>query len=200
MGDLDLVLFPHIWSHLANEVDIVFWSISLTLLLFPLPPRPAPPSSAGPSLQSTFSHRCPAQLINSSQQRSVVIPARGADGCPAGLGAHSFPAQGRHQPEPSPGGACGWEHRTAAQPCCFFCFLVFFLAFKLNKVCSAPQPHEAAWFAPAHVHCGTVRLARAGLHLLQMEVASPPAPHRSQHQMLPNTKLETHPLAITARE
>lgn len=82
----------------------------------------------------------------------------------------------------------------------FFCFLGFFLAFKLNKVCSAPQPHEAAWFAPAHVHCGTVRLARAGLHLLQMEVASPPAPHRSQHQMLPNTKLETHPLAITARE
>lgn len=98
MGDLDLVLFPHIWSHLANEVDIVFWSISLTLLLFPFLHAQLLRAVSGASLQSAFSHRCPAQLINSSQQKSVVITARGADGCPAGLGAHSFPAEGRHRP------------------------------------------------------------------------------------------------------
>lgn len=77
---------------------------------------------SGASLQSAFSHRCPAQLINSSQQKSVVITARGADGCPAGLGAHSFPAGGRHRPrvsispsfhqEVTAAGNAGWLHRV----------------------------------------------------------------------------------------
>lgn len=53
---------------------------------------------SGALLQSARSHRCPAQLINSSQQKIVVITARGAAGCPVGLGAHSFPARGRHWP------------------------------------------------------------------------------------------------------
>lgn len=53
---------------------------------------------SGALLQSARSHRCPAQLINSSQQKIVVITARGAGGRPAGLGAHSFPARGRHRP------------------------------------------------------------------------------------------------------
>lgn len=53
---------------------------------------------SGALLQSARSHRCPAQLINSSQQKIVVITARGAAGRPAGLGAHSFPARGRHWP------------------------------------------------------------------------------------------------------
>lgn len=87
MGDPDLALFPHIRSHLANEVGIVFWSISLTPLLFPLPPHPAPRSGVRASLGPALSHRCRAQLINSM-----------------GLRAHSFPARGRHQPELSAGG------------------------------------------------------------------------------------------------
>ena len=121
MGDPDLVLFPHVWNHLANEVDIVFWSISPTLLLFPFLRARLLRAVSGASLQSAFSHRCPAQLINSSQQKSSVITARGADGCPAGLGAHSFPAGGRHQPGVSIGpsfhrevtaaGNTGWLHR-----------------------------------------------------------------------------------------
>lgn len=56
---------------------------------------------SGALLQSARSHRCPAQLINSSQQKIVVITARGAAGCPVGLGAHSFPARGRHWPSVS---------------------------------------------------------------------------------------------------
>lgn len=86
-------------------------------------------------MRAALSHRCPAQLINSSQQKSVVITARGAAGCPAGLGAHSFPAPARR--EHQPGGDCGWEcegmHREGF--------------FDLSMLCSAPQPSEATWFA-----------------------------------------------------
>lgn len=90
MGDLDFVLFPHIRSHLANEVDIVFWSISLTLLLFPLPPHPAPPSTVR-SPTAARSHRCRAQLINSLQQKAALTAA-GGQRAPRGVGAQSFPA------------------------------------------------------------------------------------------------------------
>ena len=56
----------------ANEVDIVFWSISLTLWLVPLR-GPHLAVVSGVMERLTVSHPCPAHLINLSLQLEVTI-------------------------------------------------------------------------------------------------------------------------------
>lgn len=55
---------------------ILFSGPSLTLLLFPLPPHPAP-LRAVRSPTAARSHRCRAQLINSLQQKAALTAAGG---------------------------------------------------------------------------------------------------------------------------